>query len=110
MCSHFLPLCVCVCVFQVCDLLDLLGGSEETLQPGPAVDCLVSGLSVHAAGTAGGDLLDLLGGFEPAELSPGEPLSVTHTHTHTSLGRQRPQRGNDFEDETKFVHCIKFTA
>uniref|UniRef100_G3PMC9 AP-1 complex subunit gamma n=1 Tax=Gasterosteus aculeatus aculeatus TaxID=481459 RepID=G3PMC9_GASAC len=38
--------------------------------PGPAVDCLVSGLSVHAAGTAGGDLLDLLGGFEPAELSP----------------------------------------
>uniref|UniRef100_A0AAQ4PA35 AP-1 complex subunit gamma n=1 Tax=Gasterosteus aculeatus aculeatus TaxID=481459 RepID=A0AAQ4PA35_GASAC len=51
--------------------------------PGPAVDCLVSGLSVHAAGTAGGDLLDLLGGFEPAELSPGEPLSVTHTHTHT---------------------------
>ncbi|XP_040027167.1 AP-1 complex subunit gamma-like 2 [Gasterosteus aculeatus] len=55
---------------QVCDLLDLLGGSEETLQPGPAVDCLVSGLSVHAAGTAGGDLLDLLGGFEPAELSP----------------------------------------
>ncbi|KAM6919363.1 AP-1 complex subunit gamma-like 2 [Lycodopsis pacificus] len=56
---------------QVCDLLDLLGGSEETLQPGPA-----PGLSINAAGTAGGDLLDLLGGLEPAPLAPAPAVPV----------------------------------
>ncbi|KAM8851393.1 AP-1 complex subunit gamma-like 2 [Spinachia spinachia] len=54
---------------QVCDLLDLLGGSE-TLQPAAAAGCTALGLSIHAASTAGGDLLDLLGGFEPVALAP----------------------------------------
>ncbi|KAK9539384.1 hypothetical protein VZT92_004494 [Zoarces viviparus] len=56
---------------QVCDLLDLLGGSEETLQLSPA-----PGLSINAASTAGGDLLDLLGGLEPAPLAPAPAVPV----------------------------------
>ncbi|XP_037314677.1 AP-1 complex subunit gamma-like 2 [Pungitius pungitius] len=61
---------------QVCDLLDLLGGSEETAQPGPAVSCTAAGLPIHAASTAGGDLLDLLGGFEPVALAPAPTALV----------------------------------
>ncbi len=56
---------------QVCDLLDLLGGSEETLQPSPAVSSSAASLPSSTANTAGGDLLDLLGGLEPAPLAPG---------------------------------------
>ncbi|XP_076018315.1 AP-1 complex subunit gamma-like 2 [Genypterus blacodes] len=62
---------------QVCDLLDLLGGSEEPLQPSPA-----PGLAVIAASTAGGDLLDLLGGLElttPAVVTVYDKNSVTLT-------------------------------
>uniref|UniRef100_A0A671XF13 AP-1 complex subunit gamma n=1 Tax=Sparus aurata TaxID=8175 RepID=A0A671XF13_SPAAU len=55
---------------QVCDLLDLLGGSEETLQPSPAAGGTAPGLPANTASTAGGDLLDLLGGLEPAPLTP----------------------------------------
>uniref|UniRef100_A0A8D3C8R8 AP-1 complex subunit gamma n=1 Tax=Scophthalmus maximus TaxID=52904 RepID=A0A8D3C8R8_SCOMX len=49
---------------QVCDLLDLLGGSEEPLQPSTAL-----GLP-NSTSTAGGDLLDLLGGLELTPLAP----------------------------------------
>ncbi|XP_032387013.1 AP-1 complex subunit gamma-like 2 isoform X1 [Etheostoma spectabile] len=55
---------------QVCDLLDLLGGSDETLQPSPAVGAPVPGLLINTASIAGGDLLDLLGVLEPAPLAP----------------------------------------
>uniref|UniRef100_A0A8C4HN74 AP-1 complex subunit gamma n=1 Tax=Dicentrarchus labrax TaxID=13489 RepID=A0A8C4HN74_DICLA len=51
---------------QVCDLLDLLGGSEVTLQPIPAVGGTAPGLFTNTSSTTGGDLLDLLGGLEPA--------------------------------------------
>ncbi|KAM6948393.1 AP-1 complex subunit gamma-like 2 [Aplochiton taeniatus] len=53
---------------QVCDLLDLLGGSGESLQPSPAQASLAAGPS-----SVGGDLLDLLGGLE---LSPAPAPSV----------------------------------
>lgn len=44
---------------QVCDLLDLLGGSDETLKPNnpPAQ-------TTNMASSQGGDLLDLLGGLD----------------------------------------------
>ncbi|XP_041805466.1 AP-1 complex subunit gamma-like 2 isoform X2 [Chelmon rostratus] len=61
---------------QVCDLLDLLGGSEETLQPSPAVGGTAAGLTTNTASTAGGDLLDLLGGFEPVPLAPAPTVPV----------------------------------
>lgn len=73
--------CPPVCAFaQVCDLLDLLGGTEEILQPRPAVGGTAPGLPTNTASTAGGDLLDLLGGLEPAPLTPG--LNLRHTYTH----------------------------
>uniref|UniRef100_A0A3Q3L0A7 Adaptor related protein complex 1 subunit gamma 2 n=1 Tax=Labrus bergylta TaxID=56723 RepID=A0A3Q3L0A7_9LABR len=55
---------------QVCDLLDLLGGAEETPQLSPAVSGLAPGLPINTLSTAGGDLLDLLGGLEPAPAAP----------------------------------------
>uniref|UniRef100_A0A3B5BND5 AP-1 complex subunit gamma n=1 Tax=Stegastes partitus TaxID=144197 RepID=A0A3B5BND5_9TELE len=55
---------------QVCDLLDLLGGSEEPLQPNSAAGSTVPVLPISTSSTAGGDLLDLLGGLEPAPLTP----------------------------------------
>lgn len=61
---------------QVCDLLDLLGGSEETLQPSPAVGGTAAGLTTNTASSAGGDLLDLLGGLEPAPLAPAPTVPV----------------------------------
>ncbi|XP_039671161.1 AP-1 complex subunit gamma-like 2 [Perca fluviatilis] len=61
---------------QVCDLLDLLGGSEETLQPCPAVGAPAPGLLINTASTAGGDLLDLLGVLEPAPLAPAPTVPV----------------------------------
>uniref|UniRef100_A0A3Q0R680 AP-1 complex subunit gamma n=1 Tax=Amphilophus citrinellus TaxID=61819 RepID=A0A3Q0R680_AMPCI len=54
---------------QVCDLLDLLGGSEPPLQSSPALGSTAP-LPVGTAGTAGGDLLDLLGGLEPTAIMP----------------------------------------
>ncbi|KAI3375291.1 hypothetical protein L3Q82_021793 [Scortum barcoo] len=71
--SFSLPVCG---VSQVCDLLDLLGGSEETLQPSPAVGGSAPGLPIHTASTAGGDLLDLLGGLEPAPIAPAPTVPV----------------------------------
>uniref|UniRef100_A0A671XHL7 AP-1 complex subunit gamma n=1 Tax=Sparus aurata TaxID=8175 RepID=A0A671XHL7_SPAAU len=67
-----------LCLFfpQVCDLLDLLGGSEETLQPSPAAGGTAPGLPANTASTAGGDLLDLLGGLEPAPLTPAPTVQV----------------------------------
>lgn len=62
-----------LCVFaQVCDLLDLLGGSQEPLQPSSSVGGSASAPLTAAPTSAGGDLLDLLGGFEPTPLAPGE--------------------------------------
>uniref|UniRef100_A0A3B4UCI9 Adaptor related protein complex 1 subunit gamma 2 n=1 Tax=Seriola dumerili TaxID=41447 RepID=A0A3B4UCI9_SERDU len=55
---------------QVCDLLDLLGGSEEPLQPSPAQSSTAPGLPINTASSAGGDLLDLLGGLEPTPTAP----------------------------------------
>ncbi|XP_061109759.1 LOW QUALITY PROTEIN: AP-1 complex subunit gamma-like 2 [Conger conger] len=48
---------------QVCDLLDLLGGSDEPLQPSPALPPPSAPPSLSSS--AGGDLLDLLGGLAP---------------------------------------------
>lgn len=61
---------------KVCNLLDLLGDSEESAQAGPAQGGTESVQSTNTAKSAGGDLLDLLGGFEPTPLAPG--LSPTH--------------------------------
>lgn len=69
-------LCVCV-VIQVCDLLDLLGGSEGPAQPNPAQSTTAAGLTMNTSSAAGGDLLDLLGGFQPSPPAPG--LICKHT-------------------------------
>ncbi|KAG7227387.1 hypothetical protein INR49_000392 [Caranx melampygus] len=61
---------------QVCDLLDLLGGSDEPLQPSPAQSSSAPGLSINTASSAGGDLLDLLGGLEPTPLAPAPSVTV----------------------------------
>uniref|UniRef100_A0A3P8TPC6 AP-1 complex subunit gamma n=2 Tax=Amphiprion percula TaxID=161767 RepID=A0A3P8TPC6_AMPPE len=61
---------------QVCDLLDLLGGSEEPLQPNPAVGSTVPVLPISTSSTAGGDLLDLLGGLEPTPLTSAPTVTV----------------------------------
>ncbi|XP_068196711.1 AP-1 complex subunit gamma-like 2 isoform X2 [Antennarius striatus] len=57
------------------DLLDLLGGSEEILQPSPMA---VGGGLTHAPPTnaVGGDLLDLLGGFDPAPAAPAPAVAA----------------------------------
>ncbi|XP_029379847.1 AP-1 complex subunit gamma-like 2 [Echeneis naucrates] len=55
---------------QVCDLLDLLGSSDEHLQLRPAQGSTAPSLPSNTASTAGGDLLDLLGGFEPTPPAP----------------------------------------
>uniref|UniRef100_I3KEK9 AP-1 complex subunit gamma n=1 Tax=Oreochromis niloticus TaxID=8128 RepID=I3KEK9_ORENI len=60
------PLCG---VSQVCDLLDLLGGSEQPLQPSPALGSTAPPMPVSTANTVGGDLLDLLGGLEPTPIT-----------------------------------------
>uniref|UniRef100_A0A3P9LXQ4 AP-1 complex subunit gamma n=1 Tax=Oryzias latipes TaxID=8090 RepID=A0A3P9LXQ4_ORYLA len=46
---------------QTYDLLDLLGGASEPLQQSPAAQTL----PIITSSSAGGDLLDLLGGLEP---------------------------------------------
>lgn len=61
---------------QVCDLLDLLGDTEEILKPSPAAGGTAPGLPTNAASTVGGDLLDLLGGLEPAPVAPGLILGL----------------------------------
>ncbi|XP_028282937.1 AP-1 complex subunit gamma-like 2 isoform X2 [Parambassis ranga] len=63
---------------QVCDLLDLLGGSEEPQQPQLAA-CSVVPAPPISTSTAGGDLLDLLGGLEPTPLpllTPAPTMTV----------------------------------
>ncbi|XP_053185722.1 AP-1 complex subunit gamma-like 2 [Scomber japonicus] len=59
---------------QVCDLLDLLGGSGEPLQPSPAQGSMAPGLPINSP--AGGDLLDLLGGLEPTPVAPAPAVTV----------------------------------
>ncbi|XP_032421675.1 AP-1 complex subunit gamma-like 2 [Xiphophorus hellerii] len=61
---------------QVCDLLDLLGGSQEPLQPSSSVGGSASAQLTAAPASAGGDLLDLLGGFEPTPLAPAPTVTV----------------------------------
>nr|XP_020460199.1 AP-1 complex subunit gamma-1-like [Monopterus albus] len=65
---------------QVCDLLDLLGGSEEPVQPSLAQSSTAPGMSVNTASTAGGDLLDLLGGLEPTPHAPAPTLTAYEKH------------------------------
>uniref|UniRef100_A0A3Q3X665 AP-1 complex subunit gamma n=1 Tax=Mola mola TaxID=94237 RepID=A0A3Q3X665_MOLML len=64
-----------VIFLQVCDLLDLLGGSDQILQPSPVV-----GGTANTASTAGGDLLDLLGGLEPVPIAPAPTVQVYEKH------------------------------
>ncbi|XP_062284567.1 AP-1 complex subunit gamma-like 2 isoform X1 [Scomber scombrus] len=59
---------------QVCDLLDLLGGSGEPLQPSPAQGSVAPGLPIISP--AGGDLLDLLGGLEPTPVASAPAVTV----------------------------------
>ncbi|KAM7378841.1 hypothetical protein PAMP_004436 [Pampus punctatissimus] len=61
---------------QVCDLLDLLGGSEEPLQPSPGQGSTALGLSINTVNPAGGDLLDLLGGLELTPAAPAPTVTV----------------------------------
>ncbi|CAI5642126.1 unnamed protein product [Oreochromis niloticus] len=61
---------------QVCDLLDLLGGSEQPLQPSPALGSTAPPMPVSTANTVGGDLLDLLGGLEPTPITPVATVTV----------------------------------
>ncbi|KAM3850207.1 AP-1 complex subunit gamma-like 2 [Diretmus argenteus] len=69
---------------QVCDLLDLLGGSEEPLQSSPAQASTAPG---PASNTAGGDLLDLLGDLEPTPLTP-EPAVMVYDKNGVTLQLQ----------------------
>ncbi|XP_031666318.1 AP-1 complex subunit gamma-1-like [Oncorhynchus kisutch] len=75
---------------QVCDLLDLLGGSGEPFQPSPSLSSTAPG---PASSTAGGDLLDLLGGLDvtpaPPSVTVYEKNGVTlklQTDTQTDTG------------------------
>lgn len=61
---------------QVCDLLDLLGGSEQPLQPSPALGTAAPPIPVSTPNTVGGDLLDLLGGLEPTPITPVATVTV----------------------------------
>ncbi|XP_035768849.1 AP-1 complex subunit gamma-like 2 [Neolamprologus brichardi] len=61
---------------QVCDLLDLLGGSEQPLQPSPALGSAAPPIPVSTPNTVGGDLLDLLGGLEPTPITPVATVTV----------------------------------
>uniref|UniRef100_A0A7N8WJV9 AP-1 complex subunit gamma n=1 Tax=Mastacembelus armatus TaxID=205130 RepID=A0A7N8WJV9_9TELE len=67
-----LPVC---CNLQAYDLLDLLGGSEESLQPSLAPSSTALGLPIHMPSTAGGDLLDLLG-LEATPPAPAPTVTV----------------------------------
>ena len=57
---------MCVCVVKVCDLLDLLSGPDEPSLPGSTLGPGGAPLGPAGlmSGSAGGDLLDLLGGLE----------------------------------------------
>ncbi|XP_047224329.1 AP-1 complex subunit gamma-like 2 [Girardinichthys multiradiatus] len=61
---------------QVCDLLDLLGGSQELLQPSSLLGDPALTQPTTALTSAGGDLLDLLGGLEPTPLTPAPTVTV----------------------------------
>ncbi|MED6256771.1 AP-1 complex subunit gamma-1, partial [Ataeniobius toweri] len=61
---------------QVCDLLDLLGGSQEPLQPSSLLGDPALIQPTTALTSAGGDLLDLLGGLEPTPLTPAPTVTV----------------------------------
>uniref|UniRef100_A0A673AEF3 AP-1 complex subunit gamma n=1 Tax=Sphaeramia orbicularis TaxID=375764 RepID=A0A673AEF3_9TELE len=61
---------------QVCDLLDLLGGSEEPLKPTSAQSGPAPGQPINTSNSSGGDLLDLLGGLEPVAFTPGRNNSM----------------------------------
>uniref|UniRef100_A0A4W6CRC7 AP-1 complex subunit gamma n=1 Tax=Lates calcarifer TaxID=8187 RepID=A0A4W6CRC7_LATCA len=91
---------------QVCDLLGLLGGSEEPLQPSPA-----PGLSLNTASTAGGDLLDLLGGLEPTPPAPGQIYTNTHTsHTMTVYEKDGVTLTLSCEKQSDSVLTVTLTA
>ncbi|XP_030016128.1 AP-1 complex subunit gamma-like 2 [Sphaeramia orbicularis] len=61
---------------QVCDLLDLLGGSEEPLKPTSAQSGPAPGQPINTSNSSGGDLLDLLGGLEPVAFTPAPTVTV----------------------------------
>lgn len=56
---------------QACDLLDLLGGSDETIKPNFPV-----AQNTNMASSQGGDLLDLLGGLDILPPTPVSALTV----------------------------------
>ncbi|XP_056914073.1 AP-1 complex subunit gamma-like 2 [Takifugu flavidus] len=61
---------------QVCDLLDLLGDSGENQQASLVGAVPAAALVSSTATTAGGDLLDLLGGLEPPPTTPAPSVPV----------------------------------
>ncbi|KAM9845124.1 AP-1 complex subunit gamma-like 2 [Aulostomus maculatus] len=71
---------------QVCDLLDLLGGSEEALQQTPVQSGTALGLPVTTTGpAAGGDLLDLLGGLDLTPQAPAPAMAVYEKNSVTLM-------------------------
>ncbi|CAL8277815.1 unnamed protein product [Lota lota] len=66
---------------QVCDLLDLLSGPDEPSHPGSTLGTgsATLGPASLMTGSAGGDLLDLLGGLEltPTPMPATAPAAVT---------------------------------
>lgn len=60
------------------------------------------GLVSSPANTAGGDLLDLLGGLEPTPAAPGLIVSHTQTHTHFCVCIELT--------DYVFVHCSSCSA
>ena len=97
---NFLFYLIMYCDFpQVCDLLDLLGDSQEPLQPSPAAP------ATHTSTTnSAGDLLDLLGGLEPTPPAPGLP----HTCTHNQLPQLRVRNVWDRGFWTKKQRMMNF--
>ncbi|CAB1317211.1 unnamed protein product [Coregonus sp. 'balchen'] len=67
---------------KVCDLLDLLGGSAEPLQSSPALSTTPLG---PVSSTAGGDLLDLLGGLD---VTPVPPCVIVYEKNGVTLKLQ----------------------
>uniref|UniRef100_A0A7N5ZSF0 AP-1 complex subunit gamma n=1 Tax=Anabas testudineus TaxID=64144 RepID=A0A7N5ZSF0_ANATE len=101
----FLPLAFSLPVhLQVCDLLDLLSGSEEPLQPSAPQGSTATHQPINTASTAGGDLLDLLGGIEPTPLPPGLTLTYVQRHMLVQTKKRENETGNSLGPPTMTVY------